>query len=121
MSFGLSQKTIAQLKSVFKRYPEITQVKIYGSRARGDYEKGSDIDLAFFSKSEKGLSSKLLWDLDELPTPYLFEVVNYNKLNADYLKQEIDKHGKPLYKKEYQRTFVIPATKVLLYTKVTPI
>ena len=103
MSFGLSQKTIAQLKSVFKKYPEIDQVKIYGSRARGDYEKGSDIDLAFFSESEKDLSSRLLWELDELATPYLFEVVNYNSLNVDYLKREIDKHGKLLYKKILKR------------------
>lgn len=105
MSFGLSQKTITQLKSVFKKYPEIHQVKIYGSRARGDYERGSDVDLAFFSESKEDLSPQLLWDLDELPTPYLFEVVNYNKLNVNYLKQEIDKHGKVLYKKNIRDNF----------------
>ncbi len=99
MAFGLSQKTIEQLKSVFRKYPEIIQVKIYGSRVTGDYRKGSDIDLAFFSESERNLSSNLSWDLDDLPSPYLFDLVYYNKLNKCPLKEEIDKYGKILYKR----------------------
>ena len=99
MAFGLSQKTISQLKSVFKKYPDITQVKIYGSRARGYYKRGSDIDLAFFSESEKNLSSNLSWELDDLPSPYLFDLVDYNTLNENPLKEEIDKYGKVLYRK----------------------
>ena len=99
MSFGLPQKTIAQLKSVFKKYPEITQVKVYGSRATNYYRRGSDIDLAFFSESEKDLSSNLSWELDDLPSPYLFDLVNYSTLNDSPLKEEIDKYGKVLYKK----------------------
>ena len=99
MAFGLPQNTIVQLKSIFKKYPEITQVKIYGSRAAGHYRKGSDIDLAFFSESEKDLSSNLSWELDDLPSPYLFDLVNYNTLNKSPLKEEIDKYGKVFYKK----------------------
>ena len=97
MSFGLTQKTISQLNSIFQKYPEIHQVKIYGSRARGDHRKGSDIDLAFFSESEEDLSSRLSWELDDLPTPYLFDVVNYDKLKNNPLKKEIDHHGKIFY------------------------
>ena len=99
MSFGLPQKTITQLKSVFKKYPEITQVKVYGSRATNHYRRGSDIDLAFFSKSDRDLSSNLSWELDDLPSPYLFDLVDYNTLNESRLKEEIDRYGKVLYKK----------------------
>ena len=99
MAFGLPQRTITQLKSVFKKYPEITQVKIYGSRATGYYRRGSDIDLAFFSESEKDLSSNLSWDLDDLPCPYLFDLVNYSLLNDSPLKKEINKYGRVFYKK----------------------
>ena len=99
MSFGLSQKTISQLISVFKKYPELTQVKIYGSRVKGHYRRGSDIDLAFFSESEEDLSPNISWELDDLPTPYLFDLVNYNILNNSPLKEEIDKYGKILYRK----------------------
>ena len=100
MAFGLSQKTIIQLRSVFKKHPEVTQVKIYGSRARGKYRRGSDIDLAFFSESEKDLSSNLSWELDDLPSPYLFDLVNYNTLTDSPLKKEIDKYGRVFYKKK---------------------
>ena len=100
MSFGLPQKTITQLKSVFKKYPEVTQVKIYGSRVTDHYRRGSDIDLAFFYESEKDLSSNLSWELDDLPCPYLFDVVNYNGLDESPLREEIDKNGRLLYKKD---------------------
>ena len=103
MSFGLPQKTITQLKSVFKKYPEVTQVKIYGSRVTDHYRRGSDIDLAFFYESERDLSSNLSWELDDLPCPYLFDVVNYNKLDESPLKQEIDKYGRLLYKKDIRK------------------
>ncbi len=99
MAFGLSQETLEQLRSVFEKYPEITQVKIYGSRVTDHCRRGSDIDLAFFSESEKNLSSSLSWDLDDLPSPYLFDLVHYNKLNKCSLKEEIDKYGKIIYKK----------------------
>ena len=99
MSFGLPQKTIAQLKSVFKKYPEITQVKIYGSRATGSYRRVSDIDLAVFAEPKKYLLSSVSWDLDELPSPYFFDLVNYNTLNNSPLKEEIDRYGKVFYRK----------------------
>ena len=115
MAFGLSKKTISQIKSVFKKHPEIALVKIYGSRATGGYRKGSDIDLAFFSKSKKKLSAQLAWNLDDLPTPYLFDIVDYNKLKKGALKTDINQKGrifyqKPLIQKESasQKNFVKP-------------
>ena len=114
MDFGLPQKTILQLKSVFKNHPEITQVKIYGSRARGYYKRGSDIDLAFFSKSEEDLSSNISWELDDLPSPYIFDLVNYNTLNDSPLKEEIDKYGKVLYRKSAEIPSSLKQEKPLL-------
>ncbi len=97
MPFGLTKKTVKQLKDLFKKYPEISQVKIYGSRARGDYKRGSDIDLVFFSESTKELSLRLSWELKALNTLYLFDIVNYKTLSNNYLKKEIDKYGKVFY------------------------
>ena len=99
MPFGLAQKTVEQLKDLFKKHPEISQVRIYGSRARGDYRRGSDIDLAFVLESKKDILSKLSWDLNELPTPYLFDIVDYKDLNNHHLKREIDRQGKLLYQR----------------------
>jgi len=43
---GLSPKTISKLKSIFSKNSEIQKVLIYGSRAKGNFKPGSDIDLA---------------------------------------------------------------------------
>ena len=97
--FGLSHKTIQQIRDVFRRYPVIQQVKIYGSRAMGRYEKGSDIDLAFYAQTEDVLEGRLLTDLDELATPYLFDVTDYYKISSLPLKEHIDTFGKIFYQR----------------------
>lgn len=46
MKHGLSSEIMQQLKSVFARYPNIHTVYLFGSRAKGNFRDGSDIDLA---------------------------------------------------------------------------
>ena len=101
MLFGLSKDTVKKMIAFLKQYPEIEKILIYGSRARGDYKRGSDIDLAFFAVSDINLSCRLSWGLDELTTPYLFNVVDYHKLKNAELKKEIDKHGQVFYIKNH--------------------
>ncbi len=95
--FGLPQVTIDLLRDYFSHIPEIEKVVIYGSRVKGKNEQGSDIDFAFFSHSEDDLTGKLLVELDELPTPYLFNVTNYYKLKHQELKEHIDRVGIVFY------------------------
>lgn len=45
MKFGLSDIYLEQIKSAVSSIPEIDEVVIYGSRARGDYSPTSDIDI----------------------------------------------------------------------------
>lgn len=45
MKFGLKDETIEHVHDVFSRFPQIEEVIIYGSRAKGTYRNGSDIDL----------------------------------------------------------------------------
>ena len=65
--FGLSPETLALINTCLRQYPEIVWAKIYGSRAKGNYQRGSDIDLAFSSSTD--CSADLLEALDNLPTP----------------------------------------------------
>ena len=46
MQFGLEDKYFEELTTIFRSIPEIEEVVIYGSRARGDYQRVSDIDLS---------------------------------------------------------------------------
>jgi len=43
--FGLPCSALDALKSVFRQYPYVEGLIIYGSRAKGNYRLGSDIDL----------------------------------------------------------------------------
>ena len=49
MTFGLSDATIEKIRSVFARYPQVEKAVLYGSRAKGTFRNGSDIDLSLFA------------------------------------------------------------------------
>ena len=50
MKFGLSDTVIKELQDVFRRHANIEKVLIFGSRSKGNYRAGSDIDLAVIGK-----------------------------------------------------------------------
>ena len=84
---------------VFEKYPEIEEVKIYGSRAYGNCSATSDVDIAFYAKSSKSLKESLERELDELPTPFLFDVTDYYSIKYKPLKDNIDLVGTTIYKR----------------------
>ena len=45
MNYGLQDSTIEKINAVFESFPDIKQAVLYGSRAKGNYKPGSDIDL----------------------------------------------------------------------------
>ena len=49
--FGLDEKVIEDIIEILKKYEEVESAKIFGSRARGDYRKASDIDIALFGEN----------------------------------------------------------------------
>ncbi len=49
--FGLKADTIRKINEVFVRYPHIEKVLIYGSRAKGNFKNGSDIDLTLVGEN----------------------------------------------------------------------
>lgn len=97
--FGISEKSFALLQEAFKKYPQVEEVIIFGSRAKGNYKKGSDIDLAIKGPN---CSTDLAWTLqaylnEELPIPYMVDVVDYNSLEHRELKEHIDRVGVKFY------------------------
>lgn len=98
-NFGLPQRTIDELLNYFKQKSEIEKVVIYGSRAKGTYHNGSDIDFAIWTDNHENIS-RILSELDDLQTPYMFDVTDYKALKHDGLKNSIDKFGKQFYSAE---------------------
>ena len=96
--FGLEAKAFAAITACLRQFPQIVWAKIYGSRAKGNYERGSDIDLAFSSADD--CSAELLEALDNLPTPYLFDVTHFESLGHDGLKAHIERVGVEFYRRD---------------------
>lgn len=99
MEFGLSENIINILKNFFTNFSEVEEVKVYGSRAKGNYRKGSDIDFAIYGDIDYDLLSKITSEIDELPTPYKYDITGYKTLEHQGLKEHIDRLGKVFYKK----------------------
>lgn len=98
-NFGLDNETIRLIQNLFSKYDNIEAVKIFGSRAKGNYKSASDIDLAIFGETDYKQLYHIAFELDELSTPYKFDVLNYNNIENLELKQSIDNWGKIFYKK----------------------
>lgn len=100
--FGINDKNLKLILETLRSYPQIAKVVVFGSRAMGNFKVGSDIDIALFSKTKIDLPllAKIKGHLeDEIPTPYLFDLVVYEDIDNINLKNHIDQYGKllPLY------------------------
>jgi Predicted nucleotidyltransferases len=92
--FGLKDSIILEIKNVLSRYDEIEKALIFGSRARGDYKKTSDIDIAIFSDNITSTRLNLLRnDFDELDIIYTVDVVYFNRISKKELKNNIVNDG----------------------------
>ncbi|WP_440616157.1 nucleotidyltransferase domain-containing protein [Cysteiniphilum sp. 6C5] len=98
MPYGLTDKTFAAITHAISQQPKITKAILYGSRAKGNYHTGSDIDLTLIGDD---LTVKDLFQLEEaidaLFLPYLFDLSIYAQLNNPALKSHIDRNGITLF------------------------
>ena len=97
MRFGLPEKVLQLIIDCLSGFPEIKRAVIFGSRATGKYRAGSDIDIALWIKSDNPLlTGQIAAALDELPTPYMYDVIDYKAITHLPLKTHIDCYGKEL-------------------------
>ena len=95
---GLSPKELEILQNVFKKFDDIKEVILFGSRALGTHKTASDIDLAIKGKVDINTLSKLKYTLEEdTNLPYFFDVVIYDNLDNLELKKHIDEFGERIY------------------------
>jgi predicted nucleotidyltransferase len=87
------------ITAIFRKYPGIQYVKLYGSRAKGNYRPGSDIDITIFGDASFGRTELgNVWnDLDDSDIPYFVDISIYDQLNNPELKAHIDRVGKTIY------------------------
>ena len=99
--YGLLERDLKFILEAISGYSEIEEVIIFGSRAMGNYKKGSDIDLALKGeKVDQRVVRRLSDELEEeYPLPYFFDIVNYNEIEDKEFKYHIDSVGKIIWKK----------------------
>ena len=100
--FGLDPDTERNIKQAFAEIPVIDKVILYGSRAKGNYRNGSDIDITLFG-DKLTLSNSVypLTDgLEDLNLPYMFDISIFSHIDNEDLIEHIHRAGKVLYLKE---------------------
>lgn len=100
MKYGLEDSHLSELTAILASIPHIERASLYGSRARGDYKAGSDIDLCLYGdgitrQDLTSLSDKLY----ESRIPYFFDVVVWQKLHNASFMENIERDGKDIYNK----------------------
>lgn len=96
--YGIRKNLYNEIIELFKK-ERLNKAILFGSRARGDYKDNSDIDLAIvFNTEDNDNYIKLFTKLEELNTLYKFDVIDFNKITNEKLKEEILKDGICIYK-----------------------
>lgn len=99
--YGLPEQAVESLQRVFRACPQIDKVVLYGSRAKGNYRAGSDIDLCIKGEALtlRGLMA-IESNIDELLLPWKVDLSLMHRIdNADLLKH-IGRVGVVFYEKD---------------------
>ena len=100
MRYGLSAGTIDRINGVLAQFPEIEKALLYGSRAKGNYKPGSDIDLALVgSRLSSQVLARINNELDELLLPYKLDTLILAKVTHQDLLDHIQRVGRLFYER----------------------
>ena len=101
MNFGLKESDMEYIVINIRKFPEIEKAIIFGSRAKGNYKPGSDIDIGIYGKKINFDILARLHSLleDESPMPYLFDLVDVTNSNHKELNEHIERFGKVIFER----------------------
>ncbi|MBI4238686.1 MAG: nucleotidyltransferase domain-containing protein [Deltaproteobacteria bacterium] len=91
---GIADEHWQRIVAVFRKHPNITDVILYGSRAKGNFREGSDIDLAVKGTNiQSEQLTQIDMDYEDLYLPWQFDVRLYDTIRNEALKAHIDHVG----------------------------
>lgn len=97
--FGLTPSLISMIRNVFVHYEPVREVRVFGSRAKGNFGAGSDIDLAIMDEHVSSAQlTKIENDLDELPTLHSIDLALFHQIDNPALTEHILRVGKVFYR-----------------------
>ena len=110
--FGLDPEIHRRIKNEIAKFKQIERVLIYGSRAKGNYRNGSDIDITLIGEGLDLIDTiyPLRDALDELYLPYTFDISIFSQLDNPEFISHILRVSKVFYQRnaesemEWQQT-----------------
>ncbi len=101
---GISVAHLDEIRNFAQRYPSIEKDILYGSRAKGTFKPGSDLDLVIVGdqlefKDQLNFSG----DLDDSYQPYFFDIAILSHIKNEALLDHIKRVGKVIYEKSIER------------------
>jgi len=100
MKFGLPDSTVTNVKHTLSQFSEIDRAVIFGSRAKGNYKNGSDVDITLIgSNLSIELLTRISSTLDDLSIPYTLDLSIFSMIENQDLIDHINRAGKVLFEK----------------------
>jgi len=99
MNHGLSKRDLDEITDALRSFPEIEEAILFGSRAKGCYKPGSDVDIAIKGGTiEQSCVSRLSYMLNEESSlPYFFDIVHFEQISERELVEHIERVGRQIY------------------------
>jgi len=97
--FGSKEIVIYKISAVLRRYPQVEKAILYGSRAKGNYKNGSDIDLTLRGRADLTLNVlyKIMDELDDLLLPHIIDLSIFDKISDPDVIEHIQRVGVTFY------------------------
>ena len=100
MKYGLEDSTIQKIQDVFSAFRQVEKVVLYGSRAKGNYKPGSDIDLTLKGQNiNLSVMNQIGLLLDDLLLPYTFDLSVFEHIKDPNLLEHIERIGIVFYER----------------------
>jgi predicted nucleotidyltransferase len=101
MRYGLKEQNIESICGIFARHPAVEKAVLYGSRAKGNFKPGSDIDLTLLGETltpeELG---RIEEELDDLLLPYQIDLSIFRRIENASLREHIERIGVDFFRKQ---------------------
>ncbi len=95
--FGIMKQGMDILNTIFRNYPEIKEVKVYGSRAKDTYNDRSDLDLVIINPVDRKTLGKLWMEINSSDFPLAVDLQILDDIRNESLKAHISRVGKTFY------------------------
>ena len=101
MAYGLTAAALTAIQHIFAASPGVDRAILFGSRAKGNFKPGSDIDIALLGKALNfNALLPIYQQLEDLELPNTFDLVIYNHIEEPNLVEHINRVGVSLFSRK---------------------